>query len=391
MPDKSIARREHLGAELEALLQSCVDSGAVGVTAAIASSGNIIWESAKGLSDIKGNESLRSDTHFGIGSITKVFVAVVILQLIDESKLSLGTTVRDILAPGVYSEIDNAESAAVEQLLSHHAGIDSWEDEPSWIVRGRGKDIRNHHIWGKTEPLEYIRRPRAIAPEPDMPYYANTNYTLLGLMIERVTGTTAEGEIRRRILEPLSMNQTYLEGFEEPEQVERLPHRYHWATDTFRETAGVAPSFSYVRDDIIDVTASNLSTSWIAGGMISSTHDILKFAQALRDGQILSLAAMKTLTSWKPFTDSSRQIGHGVFRFCSEATNNDAWLGHGGGVLGFSSLFLWKESGDCAISIESNVGSVHTGTAPSNGVDFVMRTAFLKIAAQLVDIEGTAV
>ncbi|KAI1293163.1 D-stereospecific peptide hydrolase [Xylaria venustula] len=375
---------QELVAELESLLQKSVNSGAPGVTAAIASSGKIVWESGKGLSDIAGGKSLNVSHHFGIGSITKVFVAVVILQLIDESKLNLATTVGDILNPEVYSKIDNAQEATIEKLLSHHAGIDSWEDEPSWIVRGRGRDIRNDHIWGKTEALDYIRRPRAIAPEPGHGYYSNTNYTLLGLVIEEITNQPAEKEIRRRILEPLNMDQTYFEGFEEPMHPEHLPHRYHWATDKFRDTAGVAPSFSYVRPNVIDVTPSNLSTSWTAGGMISSLHDLLKFAPALRDGRLLSSTGMDTLKQWKPFPNSSQQIGHGVFRWSWPATSG-TWLGHSGGVLGFSAFLLWKESGDCAVSVLSNVGTMHAGTVPSSGVDIIMRTNFLEIAAQLVE------
>lgn len=377
--------REKLVAELEALLQNSVDSGAPGVTAAISSSGKVIWESAKGLSDILGGQPLNTRHHFGIGSITKVFVAVVILQLIDESKLTLSTTVGDILSPEVYSEIENAQQATIERLLCHHAGIDSWEEEPSWIVRGRGKDIRNDHIWGKTEALDYIRRPRVTAPEPGRAYYSNTNHTLLGLIIEKVTNHPAEEEIRHRILEPLNMDQTYFEGFEKPMHPEYLPHRYHWATETFRDTAGVAPSFPYVRPDIIEVTASNLSTSWTAGGMISSINDILKFAPALRDGQLLSSAGMESLKDWKPFLDSSQQIGHGIFRYISPATSKENWLGHSGGVLGFSTFLLWKESGDCTVTVMSNVGAVHSGAVPSKGIDIFMQANFLELAAQLVD------
>jgi D-alanyl-D-alanine carboxypeptidase len=378
--------RQDLVGELEELLQKCVDSGAPGVSAAIASSGEIIWESAKGQSDIVGDYPLDVHHHFGIGSITKVFVAVIILQLIDESKLSLSSTVNNILDPEVYSGIENAGQASIERLLSHHAGIDSWEDEPSWIVRGRGRDIRNDHIWGKTEALDYIRRPRATAPEPGHGYYSNTNYTLLGLIIEKITGQPAEKEIRRRILERLNMDQTYFEGFEEPKHPEHLPHRYHWATDQFRDTAGVAPSFPYVRDNLIEVTPSNLSTSWTAGGMISSVHDLLKFASALRDGRLLRSAGMNILKDWKPFLDPSQQVGHGIFRWNSLGTSNESWLGHNGGVLGFSAFLLWKEEGDCAVSVLSNVGSVHSGDVPANGVTVVTRSNFLEIATQLVDI-----
>jgi D-alanyl-D-alanine carboxypeptidase len=374
-----------LAAELEAILQKSVDAGAPGVSAAIFSGGKISWESTKGLSDILGDQPLNISHHFGIGSITKVFVAVVVLQLIDESKLTLSTTVGEILNSKLYSGIENAEQATIERLLSHHAGIDSWEEEPSWIVRGRGRDIRNDHIWGKTEALDYIRRPRVTAPEPGQAYYSNTNYTLLGSIIEKITDHSAEEEIRCRILEPLDMDQTYFEGFEKPMHPENLPHRYHWATDTFRDAAGVAPSFPYVRKDVIEVTASNLSTSWTAGGMVSSTYDLLKFAPAIRDGRLLSSAGMEILKDWKQFQSSSQQVGHGIFRWSSLATSKDVWLGHNGGVLGFSTFLLWKESGDCAVSVMANVGSVHSGAVPSNGIDIVTRTNFLEIAAKLAE------
>lgn len=378
--------RQDLAAGIEALLQKCVDAGAPGVSAAIASSGETIWQSAKGKSDIVGNHPLDVCHHFGIGSITKVFVAVVILQLVDESKLALSSTVEQVLDPEVYAGIENARQASIERLLSHHAGIDSWEDDPNWIVRGRGRDIRNDHIWGKTEALDYIRRPRITAPEPGQGYYSNSNYTLLGLIIEKVTGQPAEKEIRRRILEPLNMDQTYFEGFEEAKHPEHLPHRYHWATDQFRDTAGVAPSFPYVRDNLIEVTPSNLSTSWTAGGMISSVHDLLKFASALRDGRLLGSAGMNILKGWKPFPDSSQQVGHGIFRWDSLGTSNESWLGHTGGVLGFSAFLLWKEEGDCAVCVLSNVGSVHSGDVPANAVTVVKSSNFLEIAAQLAEI-----
>lgn len=188
--------RQNLAAELEELLHKYVDSGAPGISAATASSGEIVWESAKGQSDILGNHPLDVFHHFGIGSITKVFVAVIILQLVDESKLAFSNTVDQILDPELYAGIENAGQASIERLLSHHAGIDSWEDEPSWIVRGRGKDIRNDHIWGKTEALDYIRRPRVTAPEPGQGYYSNTNYTLLGLMIEGYGPDCGEGDTK---------------------------------------------------------------------------------------------------------------------------------------------------------------------------------------------------
>lgn len=164
---------------------------------------------------------------FGIGSITKVFVTVVILQLVGEKKLRLDDTVGNLLAPEIYHGIENAPEATIKDLLSHTAGIYSWEDDPVWIIHGRGRKLVPEKIWVKTETLEYIRRPNPSGPKPGKFSYSNTNFTLLGLIVEKTTERTTEDEIRRRILEPLSMKHTYLEGFEDATVPNIFPHRYH--------------------------------------------------------------------------------------------------------------------------------------------------------------------
>ena len=199
-------------AALESILAKNIDAGVPGLSAQISNSQRILWQSTAGFIDIEGQEPVEKKHSFGLGSITKVFVTVVILQLVEEAKLGLQDTIRDILAPEVYDGIENAPEATIAGLLNHTAGIDSWEDDPAWIVNGRGEKLDPTKIWGKAETLDYIRRPNLSGPTPGKFSYANTNFTLLGLVIEKITQRTAEGEIRRRILEPLNMEHTYLEG-----------------------------------------------------------------------------------------------------------------------------------------------------------------------------------
>jgi len=177
--------------------------------------------------------------------------------------------------------------------------------------------------------------------------YANTNYTILGLVIECVTQNTAESEIRSRILQPLAMENTYFEGFEQP-LADRTPRRYHWATDTFRNIAGMSPYFSRVRDNLIDVTGTNLSVSWVAGGMISNPRDLLKLAVALQNGRLLTTASMTTLMDWQD-ADEEKDIGNGIFRL-RHASASGTWVGHNGGVLGFSGALWWDIDGTCALA-----------------------------------------
>lgn len=265
-------------------------------------------------------------------------------------------------------------------MLSHTAGVESWEDDPVWIVEGRGKELYPEKIWTKTEPLDYIRRPNPSGPEPGQWSYSSTNYTLLGLVIEEITEKTTESEIRRRILDPLGMEHTYLEGYEKP-QPDRLPRRYHWATEKFRETAGICPSFSEVRDNLIDATGSSLSVEWTAGGIVSSPLDLLKFAIAIRDGKLLSPSSLGIMKAWRP-TTGPEEMGHGLFRYESPA-GDGRWLGHFGSVLGFTGSLLWKEEGDCAVAILANVGTMHAGKVPSSAFHVLLNSDFFRLASEL--------
>lgn len=326
-------------------------------------------------------KAVTRDHVFGIGSITKVFVTVVVLQLVEEGKLQLSDTVEQYLSADIYRDIDNAQTASIEYHLSHRAGIDSWEDEPNWIRNGRGRDLKPEHIWSKTETLDYIRRPKVFAPNPSEWHYANTNYTLLGLIIECITGTTVEEQVRRRILNLLGMEETYFEGFEEPRLT--TPHCYYLATEAFKQNTGVCPSFPEIQTGLIDATGANLSLSWAAGGMMSSAADLLKFAIALRDGKLLSPASMAILKEWRPAMNNA-EVGHGLFRI--KPDGGGTWHGHSGGVLGFSAGLWWNEDGNCAFAVLQNVGTMHAGGVHGAVQKLLRDPDFLTLASQLAKV-----
>ncbi|TGO52291.1 hypothetical protein BOTNAR_0329g00040 [Botryotinia narcissicola] len=283
-----------LSESLRSILQSGINAGILGVSAAIATSKGTIWQDFAGFAVLEKNIPIGDSTVFGIGSITKVFVAVVILQLIEESQLNVSDKISDHLDQADLAGMGNANNATIGGLLSHTA------DDLYWITEARGKKLDSKAIWGNKDTLNYVRRPSR--PETGRFSYSNTNYTLLGLIVEKTTGHSAESEIRWRILDPLNLMNTFLEHFEEVEsRKENVPHRYHFATDIFRKTAGVCPSYSEYKwndVDLVNASESNLSVEWIAGGMISSTRDLLKFAISLRDGKLLSPSSMDLLTAW---------------------------------------------------------------------------------------------
>jgi D-alanyl-D-alanine carboxypeptidase len=358
---------------LQALMDEAVHRDIPGISIAIANRDRLIASLSAGVSNVLTSDPIRSSMLFGIGSITKTFIAVVILQLIEENELRVQDTAAGLLGP-LATKIPNADRATIAQLLSHTSGIPSWEDDPNWIKDGRGVSSRLARIWGKTETLEYVRGGTALFSPGNGYHYSNTNYTLLGLIIERVTGREAHAEIRERILTPLHLTNTYLEGFD-PLALSRVPNRYHWATPEFRHEAGLHAAFREVCPHLIDVSGSNLSVEWVAGGMLSTAQDLACFASALCAGKMLSAKSMQYMLQWSSFPEGTR-VGHGLF--LEELGGGHALIGHNGGVLGFCATFYWIAHTEIIVAAMCNVGTMHSGKESGSLTSVVKGRAFVE-------------
>jgi D-alanyl-D-alanine carboxypeptidase len=353
------------------------------LSAAVGNSCGVLWSSAAGVADLRSGRPARATDLYGIGSITKTFVAVVVLQLVDEGRLDLERPVTDYVPRLRDMHIANVGTATLAQLMNHTSGIPSWEDDSRWIRDARGASIDPSRRWQPTDSLAYIDGKPALSSPGAEYHYANTNYTLLGLAVEAVTGQPLASEITRRILAPLGLHDTYLEGYQS-EPTDRRPSRYHFDTETFRTTAGIAPSFTLVRPDLLDVSAASLAPEWAAGGLVTTARDLASFALALRDGRLLKTKQLAFMQTWRPAEPGS-QVGHGLFRF--DRGNDRHTIGHQGAVLGFGAQMEWLEGGDAVLVSMSNVGSMDAGDVPLDrraGLPFVLASL-----AYMVGVDAT--
>ena len=348
-----------------ALVQG-ITMGIPGLSVAIGVGDSVAWLGTAGYSNLVDGTPVRPRDRFGVGSITKTFVARVILQLAEEGKLDLERTPADHLDLDIIHRIPNTGTATLRHLLNHQSGIPTWEFQEDWIRRGRGEEMDLDHIWGKTETLEYCTADLLPATNtPGRRYsYSNTNYTILGLIIEAVTGNEASAEIRRRILEPLALRDTFLESFEE------IPGgcvgHYHYATPQFREVAGVHPAFREIRPYLVESTAGNLSPEWTAGGIVSSASDLVRWARAIRDGELLGPGMQQEVFTYYPPEQprgGSRYM-QGISR-SEDFYQGTAAYGHSGGTLGFTAYMYWLEGTDIIVVLLANVGGMHSGLSPS--------------------------
>ena len=144
-------------AALQKLLIQGVEKGVPSISAYIKSSNGTLWSGVAGVPDVETTQPIADNHVYGIGSISKVFLSLTTLQLIDEKKLGLEDPIEKYIANDVYKGIPHAAKATIGQLLNHTSGIPSWEDDSKWILEGRGNKLDPSKIWTKIETLEYIR------------------------------------------------------------------------------------------------------------------------------------------------------------------------------------------------------------------------------------------
>ncbi len=371
----------------KALVQG-ITMGLPGLSVALGVNGETVWTSTAGYSDISRQVPVKPEDRFAIGSITKTFVAQIILQLVDEGVLDLTRTPADYLDAAVIAGIANADKATLRQLLNHQSGIPTWEFQPAWIRKGRGDEMTLGKVWGKTETLDYIRDSVPADHEPGQRYaYSNTNYTLLGLIVEAMTGNDALAETRRRMIEPLGLTNTFLDSFEP------IPggyaNHYHYATPEFVETAGVHRGFPEIRPYLVESTAANLSPEWMAGGLVASARDLVRWAQAIRSGELLSPEMKReTFTYYPPREGDKAQAEYrqGIAKSNHFYDGRAAW-GHSGGTLGFTAMMHWIEPDEYTVVVLTNVGGMHSGLVASP-VGLFYRYALMPAVEQFMREQG---
>ena len=257
--DRAIGLAPGLVADLERTLEAArVTANAPGALLAVAVPGYAIYSGARGLADSATGAPLNPAARVRVASVTKTFVAVVALQLVQEGWLNLEQTV-DHWLPGL---IANGDQISVRQLLSHTSGLPDYLSD-RLVTQARREPTR---IWTPQELVAIaMRQPPRFAPgAPSRWAYANTNYLILGLIIERVTGNSLDRELQQRIIEPLGLRDTALA----PPSAEpgELAHGYVGTTD---------------------YTALNMSVVWAAGALVSTVEDLARFTQALVWGELL--------------------------------------------------------------------------------------------------------
>ncbi|WP_432576718.1 serine hydrolase domain-containing protein [Kineococcus esterisolvens] len=306
-------------ATLQRSLDELTTTGAQGVQVRI-TEGRRQTVLRSGTADHGGERPVPREGAFRVGSITKTFVATVVLQLVAEGRVELDAPVARYL-PGL---LPDGDRITVRMLLQHTSGLanytgllptgpeefstpEAFEEE-----RYRHHEARDLVALAAAQPLDF---------EPGTSWsYSNTGYLVAGLLVEEVTGQSWREAVEERVVEPLHLRGTSAPG----DRVTLPPPHAH--------------GYARIGGEVVNVTRMNATIAGAAGEVVSTTADLDRFLDALLDGRLLSAAQ---LAEMKRTTPVSPQYGLGLVAAPLEC-GVTAW-GHDGGIAGYTSIALSTE------------------------------------------------
>jgi D-alanyl-D-alanine carboxypeptidase len=261
-----------LARRIQRALDRVVAAGAPGATAVVRV-GARTTRLSSGHSNLSPVQPMRTDLPARIGGITKTYTATVVLQLVAEHRLSLDDTVEQWL-PGA---IPTGAGISVRQLLNHTSGVFDYVQDPRTLAPYLDGDWTR--IFDPADGVRYAAEHEPLFPPGTALSYSNTNYLLLAMIVETLTGRSIGAELRRRIFTPLGLAHTSY-----PASSDIAGRHVH----------------GYIADTTppVDITLLSPTVYAAAGAILSSADDVARFYRALLGGRLLPprvLAQMQTI------------------------------------------------------------------------------------------------
>lgn len=309
---------------IDSLLAQEYSSQQPGIAVLAAVGDEIVFKKSYGLADLDEQESLSTDVVFEIGSMTKQFTSASILQLVEKGEVRLDDPIQKYIEffPSKIYPI------TIHHLLSQTSGLPEFfdVDEDEFAILNQQHSPEELINYYKDLPLNF---------EPGTQFqYSNSNYPLLGLVIERVTGMPLKDYFEQHIFGPLGMNNTSLWYQEDEDDLRAQGYRFN------------------SENELVKSPPIDGSTVYAAGGIVSTLDDLLKWNNELRLPRHLSRRIVKQLWKEKKTSDN-RPTGYG-YGFYIEELQEYQVIQHGGYMYGFTSTALYLPKKDVYVCVLAN-------------------------------------
>ena len=334
---------QSINEQLDKLINAYTEYGKFNGSVLVANQGKVIFKKGYGMANMEWDIPNKSNTKHRLGSITKQFTAMLILQLAAENKLDLHAQISKYL-PDYPKE--TGDKITIHHLLTHTSGIPNYTSFPDFFQN----ESRNPYT-----PDEFVKKfeDKPLDYEPGEQFsYSNSGYFLLGVIIEKVTGKSYEQMLNEHIFSPLNMTDS---GYDNHDDILKN-----------RATGYEKNGNTFVNSKYLDMTIP-----YAAGSLYSTVEDLYKWDQALYTNTILPKDYMDMY--FKPyitaFGNNSYAYGWGVGKSpIGKSTDSIYTISHGGGINGFNTIISRAPSDKSLVVLLNN-----TGGAPLNEITRAIR------------------
>ncbi|MER7210429.1 serine hydrolase domain-containing protein [Streptosporangium sp. NPDC000239] len=334
-------------AKLNTAIENVHRAGVPGVFAEVRAEDQV-WRGAAGVADLAVGRPVTADMRHRVGSVTKTFTAAAVLQQVESGRIGLDAPIRRYLpklVPGA-----RGDAITVRMLINHTSGLAEYLPYayPSLGPFPALADTRpqslDDHRFTRFDPVELIEMgvtaPAFSAPGGTPGLYSNTNYLLLGQLLEQVTGTTAEKYITQNVVERAGLQDT---GFPDG------PHLGGPHSQMYEAWFGMI-------DPPRDFSVFDMSYAGVAGSLVSTVADLNRFFGLLFDGEIVSRSSLaqmrRTVTV---ISQEGRTIEYGLGMYPMKAPGGTTFWGGGGTVWGAGTISMTSADSKRQMSVAINL------------------------------------
>ncbi|MBS2551926.1 beta-lactamase family protein [Catenulispora sp. NL8] len=303
---------------LQQQANAIVAGGAVGALAEVSTPDGRHSVSA-GTAEEGTGAPVPKDGEFRIGSATKTFVATVILQLVDEGRLSLDDTVAHWLPGVVAGNGNDGGEITVRELLNHTSGIYDYTQDLAEMTNAAAFQQDRFRTYSPEQLVAMAMRHAPMAAPGTAFAYSDTDYVLAGMIVQRVTGRSWADEVNARIIAPLGLDHTVAPG-----------------TFPFIIGPHAEGYMSFGTGKLLDVTAFNPSAADASGSIISTADDLTRFYTALVGGRLLSPAQLAQMETTVPASALGPGVRYGLGLGWVPLSCGGGYYGHPGGIFGYN-------------------------------------------------------
>ncbi len=294
-----------------------------GCAVLIAKKGEVLLEKGYGTANIELNVPMKSEMVFRIGSITKQFTAMAILQLVDNGQIALTDNIQKYIKDFHFK----GKIITIENLLTHTSGIKGYEQIDPKVPNAMRVDFSPKAVIDSLDKL-------SLEFDPNTRYnYSNSNYFLLGYIIEQVSGKSYQQYIKENVIEPAGLRSTFYES-----QTQLITNR--------------ANGYSLSDGKYWNADFISMALVYSAGALRSNVSDLYKWHKALYEGKIVKKETfLKAIQPYKLVDGKQIDYGYGFFNKTENGINS---IGHGGAIDGFRAIEMYYPEQEIYINLLCN-------------------------------------